>query len=230
MQGIIDSGIKEGKFYRPTFAHVLITLGSVPVEWIHGYARMQNPVNSSSILVSYKNMEIGVARCRAVADILAMPEESRPKFILWLSDDDIIQWDGLVLLWQEMMNNNWDVLTSLVHLKNPGFPPSPVLWRWDKDERRPLIPNKDFKVGDVVESHVANLGFGLTRPELFEKIEPPWFRTGYEVEKLDNDMDGVILTGEDCYAFEKIRAIGGRIGVHTGVRSSHLDVRAGVIY
>lgn len=223
--------IKEGEFLRPTFACVLITLGSIPIEWVHCFTRMQNPVNASSIFVSYKKMEIGVARCLAVEDILKMPLASRPRYILWLSDDDLMSWDALVKLFMVMENDpTIDVLTSIVHLKNEGHAPSPVLWKWDTDYRRSLIPGKDFKVGDIVDADVANLGFGLMRPELFEKIPAPWFKSGYQVETLEDGRDGLTLTGEDCYFFEKLRKAGKRIAVHTGVRSSHLDVNAGVIY
>jgi hypothetical protein len=226
-----DGGIVEGTFWRPTFTQVLVTFGTVPVEWIHAWRNMQMPVNSASTLMSMKKMEIGVARCEAVKRILALPEHERPRYILWLSDDDLMPWNGLVTLFVEMERHpEWDVLTSIVHLKNEGHPPSPVLWRWDVDHRRPLVPGQDFKAGSVVESHVANLGFGLTRPELFERLPTPYFKTGYEVRELWDGKEGITLMGEDCYFFEKVRAIGGKIGVHTGVRSSHLDVRQGVIY
>lgn len=230
-QNLNGFDIKEGGFLRPTFACVLITFGTVPIEWVHAFTRMQNPVNSSSIFVSYKKMEIGVARCLAIQDILNMKVKDRPRYVLFLSDDDLMPWDGLIKLFVEMENNPyWDVLTSVVHLKNEGHAPSPVMWRWDTDYRRPLIPNKDFKVGDIVECDVANLGFGLMRPSVFEKISPPYFKSGFQVETLIDGRDGLTLTGEDCYFFSKLKAAGGHIGVHTGCRSSHLDVKEGVIY
>ncbi len=234
-----ESGIvKEGRFGALTFVSVMITYGSqcpqchrlatIPVEYLHAFSRLQTPVNCSNQLISFKQMEIGVARCMAVEHILNMPQ--RPRYILWLSDDDLPPYDGLVKLWIEMEQTNpdgspkWDVLTSLVHLKTE--PPSPVMWRVGK---APMQVNKDFKMGDVVESDVGNLGFGLMRPELFEKLETPYFKTGFCVESLPDGRDGTVMYTEDCMFFEKIHKIGGKIGVHTGVRSAHLG-KNGVIY
>lgn len=226
-----DGGITEGDFFRPTFACVMIAFKTVPIEWVHAFTRMQSPVNSASSLISYKGMEIGVARNLAVQELLATPPTHRPRFILWLSSDDLMPWDGLVRLWQYMENHpECQVITSIVHLKNKGHAPSPVLWRWDTDGRRPLLPGKDFKVGDIVEADVCNLGFGLMRTSLFEKIEPPWFKSGFETRRLPSGFDGITLQGEDCFFFEKLREKNIPIYVNTGVRSSHLDEATGEIY
>jgi hypothetical protein len=238
MARVKDGGITEGRFGSLTFVSVMIShgaqcphchrLATVPVEYLHAFARMQNPVNCSNQLISYKQMEIGVARCMAVEAILNM--KVRPKYILWLSDDDLMPYDGLINLFVEMEQSwsngkkGWDVLSSLVHLKTE--PPSPVMWKVGKP---PMQVGKDFQVGDVVESDVANLGFGLTRPELFEEIEGPWFKTGFCKEDLPDGTDGVVMYTEDCWFFEKLRKKGKRIGVHTGVRSAHLG-KNGVIY
>lgn len=251
MKAHLPGFIKKGSFGRPTFVSVLISYGkcgrcgsgrSIPVEFLHAFSRLQNPINSSNMLLSYKHMEIGVARCKAIHDILRMKD--RPRYILWLSDDDLPPYDALIKLYMAMENNkSWDILTSLVHLKNE--PPSPVLWRVGHP---PMLPGKDFKPGEIVESDIANLGFGLMRPELFEELPtvpfqkmdpeciqsseiiPQWFKSGFRVEEMEDGRDGMVMFTEDCVFFETLRKLGKKIGVHTGVRSGHLDVNSGIIY
>lgn len=229
MKEVEDMGIKEGRFGRPAIVSALVTFGSLPVEFLHAMMRLQTPVNSSNLLISSKRMEIGVARCILLNDILHMPQ--KPTYILWLSDDDLPPYDGLVKLWVEMEQLNddgtykWDVLTSLVHLKCD--PPTPVLWRHGG---KPLKVNQDFQAGDIVETDVGNLGFALMRTSLFDDLTPPYFKTGFCVETLPDGRDGVTMYTEDCVFFEQLKAKKKRVGVHTGVRSAHLDVKSGVIY
>lgn len=203
----------------------MITLGQIPVEWVHAFVRLQTPVNSTNHFLSFKGMEIGVARNQAVEWVLKV--QPRPRYIVFLSDDDLPSWDGLVKLWMAMENDNqWDLLSSLVHLK--AEPPTPVLWRKGKDGA--LEAGKDYNLGDIVETDVANLGFALMRPELFEEISSPWFRTGFLTKELSDGREGVILHTEDTWFFSKMKDKGKKIGVHTGVRSGHIDSKTGVIY
>ena len=226
--------IRYGNFKKPTFVMVLITYGMLPVEFLHAFSRLQLPVNSSSTLLSYKSMEIGVARCKAMQDILSMPLV--PIYTLWLSDDELPNWDALVKLWMEMESSwsngkrGWDILTSLVYLKSE--PPEPVLWNKSIREVGPLIPGEDFKVGDIIEADVGDLGFGLMRNDLFERLDisHPYFKTGFVTREMSGDREAVTCFTEDCYFFDKLHKAGGRLGVNTGVRTSHLDMKSGVIY
>jgi hypothetical protein len=42
--------------------------------------------------------------------------------------------------------------------------------------------------------------------------------------------DGVVLHTEDVWFYDQAKNLGAKIGVHTGVRVSHLDVKTGLIY
>lgn len=222
---------------RTGFAFVLVTYGMVPVEFVHAITRLQTPVNCQSTLLSYKGMEIGVARCRAITDLLALPIRNQPKYVLWLSDDELPPWDGLVRLWMEMerswepvngiFKHGWDVLTSLVYLKTD--PPTPVLWKHGMEGA--MQAGRDYSPGDVIESDVADLGFGLMRLELFTRMTAPWFRTGYmETIHGDGISRSFLMNTEDCWFFQKCHDMGMRIGVHTGVRTGHLDAKSGRVY
>lgn len=228
-----EAGIKIGKFQRPTFIMVLVTFGTLPVEFLHAVIRLQVPLNCTSHFISTKGMEIGVARCQVVQDILAMGPK-RPKYVLWLSDDELPDWDALVRLWMEIEKTNpdgspkWDILTSLVFLKCE--PPEPVLWSSRIRGDGPLVPGVDFKPGDVIEADVGDLGFGLMRTDVFEKLEPPFFKTGFIKQQLPDLSDKVAMYTEDCYFFDKAKRAGLKIGVHTGVKTAHFNKEDGRIY
>ena len=228
----------EKPLTRTGFAFVLITYGTVPVEFLHALVRLQTPVNCTSTILSYKGMEIGVARNRAIHDLLSLPLNYQPKYVLWLSDDELPPWDGLVRLWMEMENSweptpdnpnphGWDVLSSLVYMKID--PPTPVLWRHPIEG--PLVEGRDYKTGEVVPSDVADLGFGLMRMDIFTKLQAPWFVTGYEDIELKDGWNKIfVMRTEDCWFFRAAKLAGLRMGVHTGVRTGHLDVKSGRIY
>ena len=206
------SSMKIDTFKRPSFVIALVTLGMVPVEFLNAMLTLQSPMNSQVYYMATKGMEIGVARCSIVADVLAMSRP--PTYILWLSDDDIPPADGLIKLWVEAENNKWDVITSLVHLKSD--PPEQVLV--------PLT-EQPWENGDVVPALIGNLGFGLTRTDLFSRLPAPWFRTGFTT-------DGRTMKGftEDTHFFSLCENVGAKVSVHTGVKSGHLDVATGRVY
>ena len=205
------SSMKMDSFRRPTFVIALVTLGTIPVEFLNAMLTLQSPMNSQVYYMATKGMEIGVARCSIVADVLAMSKP--PTYILWLSDDDLPPADGLIKLWMEAENNKWDVITSLVHLKSD--PPEQVL----------VALEEDWEDGDVVTALIGNMGFALTRTDLFRRIEPPWFKTGFTT-------NGQTMSGftEDTWFFDRCEKIDAKVAVHTGVKSGHLDVATGRIY
>lgn len=228
-----EAGIKIGRFDRPTFVIVLVTFGTLPVEFLHAVLRLQVPINCTSHFISTKGMEIGVARCQVIVDILAMGDKA-PKYILWLSDDELPDYDALIRLWMEIEKTNsdgspkWDILTSLVYLKSN--PPEPVLWNAKIRGDGPLVPGIDFKVGDIIEADVGDLGFGLMRTEIFKTLPTPWFRTGFIKQQLPDTTDKLSMHTEDCWFFNLAKEAGLRIGVHTGVRTAHFNKYDGKIY
>ncbi len=206
-------------------SHIVVaipTLGMVPIEFVVGFGRLQFPVNGIAENIIVKNMEVGEARNYVVSEVLKRPEDKRPRYIFFLGDDMIPPWDGLLKLHEEMDNGNWDWLTGLYYWK--GEPPTPLTWRNDHVGR--LIPGKHFNIGEVIWVDLTGLDFTLLRVETLAKIDPPWFKTGPNITSKQN----IISYTEDVYFAAKLKKIGGRIGVHTGVRVAHIDVKSGMIY
>jgi len=153
--------------------------------------------------------------------------------LFFYGDDMIPPWDGFVKLYEEAEKNQWDCLTGLYFVK--GEPPTPLTWRNDHIGR--LQPNKDYKVGEVIWVDLTGLDFTLIRTSMLEQMEPPYFKTGPSLRSsIPNaiakyaDHQSIVMHTEDVWFYNKVKEMGGKIGVHTGVRVAHIDVRSGMVY
>lgn len=225
--------IELGSHQRCSIMCTVLTLGMVPIEFVVGFGRMQMPINGQIFQHILKGIEVGKARNLAVEYMLRMPKESRPKWLFFLGDDMIPPWDGFVKLYDEAEKNQWDVLTGLYYWK--GEPPTPLVWRDDHIGR--MVPGRDFKVGDVIWVDMTGLDFTLIRTSMLEKMEPPYFKTGpslrTSIPKSSGeyvDPKSIVMHTEDVWFYNKVRKLEGKIGVHTGVRVAHIDVKSGMIF
>lgn len=225
--------IELGSHQRCHIMCAVLTLGMVPIEFVVGFGRMQMPINGQVFQHIIKGMEVGKARNLAVEYMFKMPKEHRPKYLFFLGDDMIPPWDGFVKLYNEMEANKWDVLTGLYFWK--GEPPTPLVWRDDHIGR--MVPGKDFKVGDVIWVDMTGLDFTLIRTSMLEQLEAPYFKTGPSLRTAmpkaigeHADPKSIVMHTEDVWFYNKVRKLGGKIGVHTGVRVAHIDVKSGMIF
>lgn len=219
--------IVEGGHRRAHFLTVIPTLGMVPIEFLVAFGRLQSPVNAYNASLTLKGMEIGEARNYAIENVLKMPASQRPDYVFFLGDDMIPPWDGLVNLYTAMETREWDVLTGLYYWK--GDPPTPLVWR--RDTVGPLQMNKHYEQGDIVEVDVTGMDFTLIRTSKLEKIAKPYFKSGPGfLHKEDIPIEKVTQWTEDVWFCERAQKAGLRIGVHTGVRVAHLDIKTGTIW
>lgn len=230
--------IELGSHQRCHIMCTILTLGKVPIEFLVGFGRMQMPINGQVFQHVIKGFEVGRGRNMAVEHIMSIPKEERPQWLFFLGDDMIPPWDGFVKLYEEAEANKWDCLTGLYFWK--GEPPTPLVWRHEKIGR--MQPGKDFKVGDVVWVDLTGLDFTLIRVSTLERFAAeypgqPFFKTGPSLRKGMPDSirkyarpESVVTHTEDVWFYGKLREMGCKIGVHTGVRVAHLDVNSGAIY
>lgn len=211
------------------------TLGMVPIEFMFAAMRMQMPMNGQVFQHVVKGMEVGKARNKAVEAIMMMPKKERPKYLFFLGDDMLPEWDAFVRLYEAMESEQWDMLTGLYYLKSE--PPTPLMWR--DNIVGAMQPGRDFKVGDNVRVDMTGLDFTLIRVSLLEQITDPWFKTGPSLRQILDEKDvlephisqeSVAAHTEDAWFMKKGKALGAKMGVCTSVRVSHLDVKTGNIY
>ena len=232
--------IELGSHQRCNILCTVLTLGMVPIEFVVGFGRMQMPINGQVFQHIIKGMEVGQARNLAVQHMMSMPKGHRPKWLFFLGDDMIPPWDGFVRLYEEAEKNDWGCLTGLYYWK--GEPPTPLTWRNDHIGR--LKPGHDYKVGDVIWVDLTGLDFTLIRTSVLEEMEEKWpgepfFKTGPSLraslpdaikEHADANKKSIVMHTEDVWFYNKVKSLGHKIGVHTGVRVAHIDVKSGMIY
>lgn len=230
--------IELGSHKRCHIMCAILTLGMVPIEFVVGFGRMQMPINGQVFQHIIKGMEVGKARNMACEHIMSMPKDQRPRWLFFLGDDMIPPWDGFVRLYEEAETNNWDCLTGLYYWK--GEPPTPLTWR-DGNVGR-LIPNVHYKPGEVIWVDLTGVDFTLIRVELLERFAEKFpgqefFKTGPSLRSnMPEHMkkyalpESVVTHTEDVWFYNKVKEMNGKIGVHTGVRVAHLDVKTGLFY
>lgn len=230
--------IELGSHQRCHIMCTVLTLGMVPIEFVVGFGRMQMPINGQVFQHIIKGMEVGQARNQAVQHVMEIPKGERPKWLFFLGDDMIPPWDGFVRLYEEAEVNNWDCLTGLYFWK--GEPPTPLTWRNDHIGR--LLPGVHYKVGDVIWVDLTGLDFTLIRVSMLEKMierwpDQPCFKTGPSLrtavpDKIKNytNKDSIVMHTEDVWFYNRVKELDGKIGVHTGVRVAHFDVKRNIIY
>jgi hypothetical protein len=210
------------------------TLGMVPIEFMFAAMRMQMPMNGQVFQHVVKGYEVGEARNKAVEAIMMMPKAERPKYLFFFGDDMIPEWDAFVRLYEMMELEKWDMLTALYYLKME--PPTPLVWR--DSIVGAMQPVRDFTVGERVAVDMTGMDFTLIRVSLLEEMEiGPWFKTGPSLRILKDEwlephiqQESVVAHTEDAWFMKRAKALGAKMGVHTGVRVSHLDVKTGNIY
>lgn len=209
------------------------SLGMVPIEFMFAAMRMQMPMNGQVFQHIVKGMEVGKARNKAVEAIMMMKKEERPKYLFFLGDDMLPEWDAFIKLYDAIEAEQWDMLTALYHLKQE--PPTPLMWR--DNIVGAMKSGRDFVMGDRVRVDMTGLDFTLIRVSLLEQITDPWFKTGPSKRVVLDEVlapyisqESVAAHTEDAWFMKKAKALGAKMGVHTGVAVSHLDVKTGTIY
>jgi hypothetical protein len=216
-----ESDVILGTHKRATFLKVLPTFGKLDVAYHVAAQRLVMPVNALVNALTIVGEEIGVARNKAAEMILSL--KPRPEFLFFFGDDMIPRYDALIRLWEIMRKETWDVLAALYYIKNDWMP-TPILWR---DEIPGILEEGvHYELGETVDTDICGLDFTLIRPEIFEKMKPPYFKTG----PTECKSGGVWLHTEDAYFVRKVKQTSGRVGVATSVRVAHLDVRTGELY
>ncbi len=230
--------ILPGKAVRPHILTCIPTFGTVSIEFVTAFGRLQFPVNGICPSMIIKGQEIGMARNSFVQKVLEM--EPRPEFLFMFGDDMLPKWDAAVTLFEEISKGEFDCLAALYYWK--GNPPVPLTWREDRVGRP--IPGVHYQIGEVIECDTVGMDFTFIRVSALEKMTYPYFQTGpgqSEMNQAQKDLNwlgwgdvanskGVTLYTEDVFFCRKFRAAGGRVGCHTGVRVGHLDIKNGIVY
>jgi hypothetical protein len=173
--------------------------------------------------------EVGDAYNQAVQTICTNPDLKRFRYILFLEDDIIVpfidnSFGPLIELYKHM--DTYDVASGLYWTKGDMSLPL-VYGNGDMTIDNPFEVNTNWQAGDVVEVNGCGMGFTMMKRSIFEddRIEKPFFKTVSEIK------DGrAMMYTQDLYFYEKIKKLGYRICVDTGIRCGHLDFQKEIVY
>lgn len=223
-----DPEVVVGSHKRPTFLLGFITLGMVPIEWCVTMMRLQSPINCNMESLLIKGMEVGVARNYLAEYALKM--KPRPEYLLMIGDDMLANWNSLLIIYEEMRKGEFDVLSGLYYMKADQYsPPMPVMTK-DGVEGY-VLPNIHFIPGEIIDVSLTGMDFTMIRTDMFDNLgPPPWFKTADSKDMENPVTKSLSIFTEDAFFCGKVREKGYKMGVHTGCRIGHLNVKTGEVY
>ncbi len=203
-------------------------LAPVTTEWHRARSCLATPTNINTINVTLDGLEVGVARNKAAAAVLA--HTPRPEFLFFLDYDVIPQFDALTkLLYRARHFPGHDIFAGVYCCKSS--PPEPLIYCGDG-----AGPFWDWSIGDVLTEGVTGVHMGLTliRSSLLARMaegsEEPLFKT---VNEQSIDATGLHTKRgtEDLWFCKRAREeFGARILVDTGVLAGHINNGTGQMY
>ena len=207
---------------KDTIAICIPTLGKTSLIWVTSAISLMPPLTLHGALIIAKGHEVGEARQRLAEAVLGM--KPRPGYLLFWGDDNLPEPDGLQMLLDTMRERDAPAVAGLYHMKH--FPPRvPLLWK--NNVPGPLIPGRDFNLGEVIEVDGTGLDFVLFRTEEFVGLPPLKFKT--LVKWIEGQ--GLMMQTEDAFFWDRWRETHGKGPlVDTRCKVGHYNARDGGIY
>lgn len=205
---------------------VAVTNGiAMPV--VRSWERMIRPMNQPITTLDASGYEVGDAYESAVQTILEGDYTKNFQYVLFLEDDVVVPWmpNTKGPLWQlyERIADGYDVANGLYWTK--GLHAMPLIFGDPEKGTDNFEAITDgWEPGDVVECNGAGMGFSLWKLDIFrdKRFKRPWFKT------MQTVGEGVMT--QDLYAYKKIRELGYRVCVDTGIRCGHYSAHDQEIY
>ncbi len=196
---------------------------------VEAWKRLIKPMNVPVMEMVISGHEVGEAYEIAMGQILGNPQLSAFKYILFMEDDVIVpfipnSYGPLIEMYKHLQH--YDVASGLYWTK--GEPSLPLIYgNGDIEAELPFEVNNNWRPGDVVNVNGAGMGFVLMKRSIFEdkRLERPFFKSINEMQS-----NGVVSSTQDLYFYHKIKKLGYKICVDTGIRAGHLDVATEKVY
>lgn len=177
-------------------------------------ARLTKPMFSSYVPISPDSMEVADARNECVK----IAREAGAEWLFFVDYDVMPPPNALV----KLISHDRPIVGGVYHSKS--IPSWPLLYvkGWPG-------AFEDYEKGDLVSVHGMGMGCTLIKMEVFDKIDPPWFKTVPGYVKENPNVVLPHLT-EDTYFCDKARAAGFEIVADTEVQCPHVDWVSGISY
>lgn len=125
-------------------------------------------------------------------------------------------------MFRVMEQEKADMVGGLIYR---GYPPfEPMIWNLEKTEK--MVPYKDFRFGDIIDSGMTGLGCMLIKSRVFDELAEPWFRleivTGVISEGDEKITTKHVKRGEDTFFTRKATDAGFKLKIMTKYDIGHL--------
>jgi len=196
---------------------------------VESWKRLLKPMNVPVTEMVISGHEVGEAYEQAIEQLLTNPSLATFKYLLFLEDDMLIPftpgtYGPLIELYKHL--ETYDVASALYWTKSE--PSLPLIYGdGNINSDLPFSVNLNWRPGDVVNVNGSGMGFTLMKRSIFEdkRIERPFFKSINEMTK-----DGAVGMTQDLYFYKKIKELGYKICVDTGIRVGHLDIVTEKVY
>lgn len=204
-------------------------LGTVTTQWHRARMALATPTNINTINITLDGLEVGDARNKAVAAVLA--HDPVPEFLFFLDWDVVPLFDAVTkLLYRARHFPDHHIFAGVYCCKSS--PPEPLIYKGNG-----IGPFWNWSIGDLLTEGITGVHMGLTliRTSLFERIphgekDPPLFLTTNE-QKIDKAGIHTQRGTEDLYFCKRaIEEADARILVDTSVLAGHINNSTGQIF
>jgi GT2 family glycosyltransferase len=179
---------------------------NIPVQFFLSFACMDKPTQYTLLVpeMPHGPFSNSLAEARNSLAIQALTEGAT--HLLMCDTDQVYPPDTLT----KLLSHNVDICGVKVHSRWPPF--APIFYRGSIG-RYKQIPDDEMESGELVEIDATGTGCLLINMEVFNKVDPPWFK--YSVK------DGRPV-GEDIWFCSQAREKGIGIHVDTSIEVGHL--------
>lgn len=139
--------------------------------------------------------------------------KSNPDYIFFMDSDNEVPQNCIKDLIASMQYKNADLVTALYFQKSAPYYPTIKKYRSDMFF---TIENPD--IGHLIEIDATGMGCCLIKPEVFRKLEKPWFKFHIETEGPNKGKQ----LSEDLYFCRNVLKAGFKQFCHTGIISNHI--------
>lgn len=139
-------------------------------------------------------------------------------YVLWIDSDQYWEVQDVVELLEAMQENNIKVMSGLYLTKSKPFTPVALFKAKKGKYKGNYYMMKEYPENKIIEVDAVGFGFLMIHREVMLKL---WNKFGMKTFDYKWTSKGQLL-GEDVLACERIRKLGYRIFLHTGVKIWHL--------
>lgn len=198
------------------------TFGAVSIQW-HGHMmQLQTPLNRVIRHTYVMGKEVGDARNEIAEHVLRYqgPLGERAKGVIFIDDDVLVPPDTVARL----LAHNRPIMAGLYYAKT--VTPQPLIL---KSPHEGLVT--EWEPGAVVDCYAHGMGCTWIAREVFEALEPPWFKTTRDHRSDDRDGVPVYFTQtEDAYFLRRAQEAGFQPAVDCSLACWHWSMTERIAY